>query len=142
MELRQKRRIIATLVFCLMLCYSLALPVMGASNYFTGMTGKMNSLSGTPSGQWSIPSGSVLGQSPGVTEVTVNLTTSTGSSPFYLYVRNPAGETYYQSVGIRTTQVTFPDFDGDHPAGNWTVWIQSQGLVTTTSARMRVDYTY
>ena len=60
-----------------------------SSNYFSGITGKMNSLNGKQSRVFNISSGSI-DTTAKVTNVTVNVTVSSGSSPFYLLIEKGA----------------------------------------------------
>ena len=110
------------------------------SNYFTGQTKKMNSLNGMESAASNISSGSINSEAK-VTKVTLNVTVSSGSSGFYIIVEDPYGN-YAEKYVSRSGEVTFTEFNGLSAKGTWKVSIQTVGMVSTATARMRVDYTY
>lgn len=110
------------------------------SNYFSGQTKKMNSLNGTESAASSISSGSINSEAK-VTKVTLNVTVSSGSSGFYIIVEDPYGN-YAEKYVSRSGEVTFDEFNGLYAKGTWKVSIQTVGMVSTATARMRVDYAY
>lgn len=111
-----------------------------ASSYFSGITVKMNSLNGKPSSSFNISSGSIpLGSE--VSGVSLNITVSSGSSPFYIVVKEPNGyydEQYVSSSGT----VSFTQFNNLDPTGTWQVYIRTTGIVSTATASMTVNYTY
>lgn len=112
-----------------------------ATNYFTGSTVKMNSLYGSQSAISNISSGSVLGTKPQVTSVSLNVTVSSGSDSFKLYVEDPYGYYDYVTVG-KSGSVSFSSFNGINPTGKWKVYIVTNSTVSTATARMKVDYSY
>lgn len=153
---------ILSMITCMMLCIMLVMPVSAAgmpqteetektmqdspsllasTNYFTGSTVKLNSLNGTSSTISTISSGSVLGTNPKVTSVKLNVTVSSGSAPFYLYVEDPNGNVDYTTVS-RSGSVSFSSFNGVRPNGKWKVYIVTKGTVSTATARMTVNYSY
>ena len=131
-----------------MFCFAFSLQALAAgSTYFSGTTKKMNSLNGSASAVSTISSGSLIGSSPyTITSVTASVTVSAGSSSFYFYVRNPAGnitasQLIAGSSGVKN--VTFSDFNGQNsPQGTWTVWIVTTGTVSTATANVKVNYNY
>jgi hypothetical protein len=134
-------KIVPALIALALLCSVFSTPVFAATNYFTGQTGVMNALNGGTSAAWNISSGSVTGDTPQVTSVTLYVTKSTGSSPFYIYVRNPSGTTTAGSY-VGSTSLTLTNFNGQNPQGTWQVWIETTGTVSTATASMRVNYSY
>lgn len=112
-----------------------------ATNYFTDSTVKMNSLYGGQSVISNISSGSVLGTNPKVTSVSLNVTVSSGSDSFKLYVEDPSGYGGYTTVN-RSGKVDFSAFNGRSPKGTWKVYIVTNGTVSTATARMTVNYSY
>lgn len=115
--------------------------VIRATNYFTGSTVKMNSLYRNKSAISNISSGSVLGTNPQVTSVSLNVTVSSGSDSFKLYVEDPSGYGGYTTISKSGT-VKFSDFNGRNPKGTWKVYIVTNGTVSTATARMTVNYSY
>ncbi|MFJ7732812.1 hypothetical protein ACIQXF_13050 [Lysinibacillus sp. NPDC097231] len=113
-----------------------------ASNYFSGSTGTMNSLNGQESTAFNISSGSVPSNAK-VSSVTLNVTVSSGSAPFYLQVKHPNGDIAQEYItGSGSKSVTLPQFNDTDPTGTWKVSIISTGVVSTATARMTVNYTY
>ncbi|RDU25180.1 hypothetical protein [Anaerosacchariphilus polymeriproducens] len=110
-----------------------------STNYFTGNTVKMNSYNGVRSTISNISSGTVTGIDPKVTSVTLNVTVSSGSSPFYLYVEDPHGNVDFTTVS-KSSSVFLNSFNGVHPYGKWKVYIVTNGIVSTATARMKVNY--
>lgn len=111
-----------------------------ATNWFSGQTGTMNALNGGTSAAWNISSGSISVTNPKVTSVTLNVKKSSGSSPFYVYVKNPQGTIASKLVGSATP--SFSEFNGQDPQGTWQIWIETTGTVSTATATMRVNYSY
>lgn len=78
-------------------------------NYFSGITGKMNSVNKGKSRVFNISSGSINVSSK-ISSISAFVTVSSGSSPFYLVVEDPSGctvETYVSKTGT----VTISDFN-------------------------------
>lgn len=111
-----------------------------ATDYFTGITMKMNSLNGSKSKISTISSGSVIGM-PSVTSVSLHVTVSAGSDPFKLYVEAPSGIFDYMTVN-KSGVVNFSSFNGINPYGKWKVYIVTDKVVSTATARMTVNYSY
>lgn len=109
-----------------------------SSNYFSGITGKMNSLNGKQSRVFNISSGSI-DTTAKVTNVTVNVTVSSGSSPFYLLIENPSGQVVEKYVS-KSGSISVSDFKNTSAKGTWKLSIVSNGLVSTATARMIVNY--
>ena len=105
---------------------------------FSGSTGTMNSLNGNPSAAWNISSGSTHADAR-VTGVTVNTTVSNGSARFTLHVQHPNGRIATRSVGS-SGSVNLNDFNGIDAGGTWRVWISTDGVVSTATARMTVNH--
>lgn len=113
-----------------------------ASNYFSGNTGTMNSLSGKESKIFNISSGSTPTLSK-VSSITLNVNVSNRSLPFYLNVKNPDGIVVQHYItGTGSKSVTLTEFNDTNPQGTWKVSITSTGLVSTATASMKVNYTY
>ena len=110
------------------------------TNYFSGQTGRMNSVNGIESAAFNISSGSINSEAK-VTKVTLNVTVSNGSSGFYIIVEDPYGN-YVEKYVSRSGEIVIYDFNGLYAKGTWKVSIQTVGMVSTATARMRVDYTY
>lgn len=135
------KKIISMLIACVMLC-SMTVTAFAATNYFSGSTGKMNSLNGLESAAWNVSSGSINTDSKvNSSGVAVNVTVSTGSSPFLLYVEAPNGIWYSRRIGS-SGSVTFTEFNGQNAKGTWKVSIQTTGTVSTATANLKVNYTY
>ncbi|MFJ7731220.1 hypothetical protein ACIQXF_04925 [Lysinibacillus sp. NPDC097231] len=113
-----------------------------ASNYFSGSTGTMNSLSGKESTVFDISSGSIVDNAK-VSSVTLNVNVSSGSEAFYLNVKHPDGSVVQHNItGTGSKSVTLTQFNDKNPKGTWKVSITSTGTVSTATARMTVNYTY
>ncbi len=110
------------------------------TGYFTGQTGRMNSWEGTESAPFTISSGSIP-RNAVVTKVTLNVTVSSGSSGFYIFVECPDG-TYAERYVSRSGEIVITDLNGCLAYGQWKISIMSVGQVATATARMRVDYSY
>lgn len=108
------------------------------SNYFSGITGKMNSVNGNQSRIFSISSGSI-DKTAKVTNVTVNVTVSSGSDPFYILIESPSGQIVEKQVS-KSGEISISDFNNIAAYGTWKVSIISKGLVSTATARMKVNY--
>lgn len=117
------------------------IPTFAASSSFSGSTGTMNSLFGGESTHWTVTSPSFTYIDAVTSTVTVDVTVSGGSDPFYLYVQSPDNSIYYKAVAGSTT-LTFPEFSGEDPEGKWQVYIKTAGDVSTATARLVVNYTY
>lgn len=156
-----KKKIISLLTVCFMLCTLIVTPVSAAefvpesdaevttvvpyaTNYFTGSTGTMNTMAGTQSKIFNVSSGSTP-ENALVTNVTLNVTVSRGSIPFYIVVKHPSGfsaERYISASG----SITFTEFKDKDPKGTWQIYIYNTGIdftdVSTATARMTVNYQY
>lgn len=157
-----KKKLISLFSVCFILCSLFATPVSAAefmptsettqvsaiapyaTNYFSGGTGTMNTMAGSQSKIFNVSSGSVPKEAV-VTDVTLNVTVSRGSIPFYIVVKDPAGhsaEKYIRSSG----RITFTEFNGKDPKGTWQIYIYNTGAgfqdVSTATARMTVNYQY
>jgi hypothetical protein len=135
-------KFVTVLAVFTLVCLIFSVQVFAANDFFTSMTGKMNALNGGESAIQNLPSGSVLGDSPQVTKVNLNVIVSAGSSPYYLYVKSPKGTTISKYRGTTSGDVPFTEFNNENPYGTWQVWIKTAGSVTTVTATMRVDYSY
>jgi hypothetical protein len=140
MTTKTRLKLAQVLIVCIVIGSLLAVQVSAATNYFSGSTGTMNSLNGNQSAAWPISSGSVSGTNPVVTSVKLNITVSSGSSAFYIYVVSPQGTTASVLVGNKTP--TLNNFNGENPSGTWQVYIITTGTVSTATARMTVNYSY
>ena len=110
------------------------------TNYFSGSTGRMNSVNGLQSGAFNISSGSI-NENAKVTGIVVNVTVSSGSSGFYLIIEDHNG--YYSETYVsRSGEIRIPDFNGLYAKGTWKISIVTVGTVSTATARMRVNYQY
>lgn len=118
------------------------------TNYFSRSSGTMNAILGGFSSQWPASSGTVLGTNPQVTSVTVRLVVSSGSSPVYLWVENPANPgssatlVYKGTYGVGTHNITLTEFNGKNPKGTWYMWIETTGAVSTATSTITVNYKY
>jgi len=138
----KRTKVVAVFIVFTVVCSILSVQVFAANDYFSGMTGKMNAVAianGGVSAACNISSGSVPANAK-VTSVTLNVIVSSGSSPFYIYVKSPLGTIASKYVG--STSVTFTEFNGQNPKGTWQVWIETTGTVSTASATMKVNYSY
>lgn len=110
-----------------------------ATNYFSGLTGTMNSYNCVQSRIFQRSSGSVPSNSK-MTSVEAHVSVSSGSSPFYLVIKSPDGitrETYVRSSGYYTL-----DFSGVDAYGTWQVYIYNTGGVSTATANVKYYYQY
>ncbi len=112
-----------------------------ATNYFRKITKKLNSVYGNPSDIVTLSSGSVTGSDPQITSVTLYSRVSSGSDPFYLYVVDPNGYLDYFLVSSSGT-ITTNDFNGLDPTGDWKIWIETTGDVSTATITLIVNYKY
>ncbi len=112
-----------------------------ATNYFRKITPKLNSVYGNPSNIATLSSGSVTGSDPQITSVTLYSRVSSGSDPFYLYVVDPNGYLDYFLVDSSGT-ITTNDFNGLDPTGDWKIWIETTGDVSTATITLTVNYRY
>jgi len=143
MSKKASARVVSVFIVFAVICSMLSVQAFAATDYFSGMTGKMNALgtaNGGASAAWNISSGSISSINAKVTNVTLNVTVSSGSSPFYIYVKSPFGSIFNRYVG--STSVTFSEFSGENPKGTWQVWIVTTGTVSTATATMKVNYSY
>lgn len=140
----RSKRIIAILIVAIM-AFTLSIQAFAAgTGYFTGQTGIMNSLYGSPSGRVSItspilPSGSI------VTGCTISFRVSAGSDPCYVYILSPDRTTIALGpYGAGTyTNVPISGFNGERAQGVWYIWVQTLGTVSTvTVTSFRVNYWY
>lgn len=117
------------------------MPVSSGSNYFSKITSKLNSLSGTIASS-NLSSGSCLGTTRSITKVTVYCRVSSGSSNFDLVVTSPEKTVVTQRCGTSSTTYTLTGFNGEDPYGTWNVGISSNGAVSTVTATLKVYYSY
>lgn len=151
-----KKKIVSLLTACLLMCSfcvtsvsaAEAVPVQevevvqeGASaratDYFSGLTGTMNSYNGAQSRIFERSSGSIPSDST-ITSVEAYVSVSSGSSPFYLVIKAPdrtVREVYVRSSGYYTL-----DFSGVDAYGTWQVYIYSTGGVSTATANVKYYY--
>ncbi len=111
------------------------------SNYFSKITPMLNSLNGSAA-MASLSSGSCSGNERSITSVSVYCRVSSGSSRYTLYVISPEGTTLSQSCGTSSTTYNFTGFNGEDPKGNWTIMVVSNGVVTTVTSTLKVNYNY
>lgn len=151
------KRKLTLLITCVLLFAMSALPVSAAevpdvatvndaivmgtsgSNYFSGITTKLNSTGSLASS--TISSGSCSGDVRSITSVSVYCRVSNGSSSFKLVVTSPSGTTKYVTCGTSSTTYTITGFEGEDPKGKWTVGIISNGISTVT-ATLKVNYDF
>ncbi len=148
-------------ITCIAMCMMLVMPVSAAeiktedsitmteeseaalysTNYFRKITPKLNSAFGYPSSIATLSSGSVTGSDPQITSVTVYSRVDRNSNPFYVYVVDPNGYGYYEKVTSSGT-ITIKDFNGLNPTGEWKIWIETLGDVSTATITLTVNYRY
>jgi hypothetical protein len=109
-------------------------------DYFSGISGTMNSLYGSQSRAFNISSGSIDTSSK-ITSVEVNVTVSSGSNPFYLVLVDPSGYSVSKLIGA-SGQVTFNEFNGQYAEGTWKTYIITTATVSTATARFTLNYQY
>lgn len=153
-----KKKIVSLLTACLLMCSFSATSVSAAevvpvqevkivqeessaraTDYFSGLTGTMNSYNGVQSRIFERSSGSIPSDAK-ITSVEAYVSVSSGSSPFYLVIKSPNGvmkETYVRSSGYYTL-----DFSGVNAYGTWQVYIYSTGGVSTATANVKYYYQY
>lgn len=151
------KRKLTLLITCILLFAMSVLPVSAAeipaattvsdsvvlgtsgSNYFSGITTKLNSLGSLSYSN--ISSGSCSGDVRSITSVTVYCRVDRNSDSFRLVVTSPSGTTKYVSCGTNSTTYTIPGFTGEDPKGTWKVGIISNGISTVTCT-LKVNYNY
>ena len=111
-----------------------------ASNYFSRSTGTMNSVQGSQSKVFNISSGSISPYSE-TSGVKLDVRVSNGSSPFYIVVEAPNGDTVKTKV-TRSGSITLDEFNNGSPKGTWNVYITGSSYVSTATAKLTVNYTY
>lgn len=109
------------------------------SNYFSGITTKLNSLGGLSTSN--ISSGSCSGDVRSITSVSVYCRVGSNSDSFRLVVTSPSGTTKYVSCGNRSATYNISGFSGEDPKGTWKVGIISNGISTVTCT-LKVNYNY
>lgn len=147
-----KRKVFVSVMACLMACLMFAMPVMAAStNYFSKTTPKLNAMNGNISRIASLSSGSVSGTERWITEVTLNLTVSSGSDPFDVHIVSPEGTEYVFTPSTTSKKYTITYFNGEDPKGTWSVYIENLGFsynpnqiypVSTATGTIKVTYGY
>lgn len=109
------------------------------SNYFRGMTSKLNSAGSFVYSN--ISSGSISADNRSVTSVTVYCRVASKSDSFRLTVTSPSGITKTVSCGSSSDTYTISGFTGADPYGTWKVGITSNGISTVTCT-LTVNYNY
>ena len=112
-----------------------------ARDYFSGRTGRLNSVNGRESGASRISSGSIK-ESSKVTSVELNVDVSRGSSPFYVIIKSPEGKKVEKYVTTSGGRIKLDDFNRDYAKGSWYVSIRTTGEVSTATVSMKVNYEY
>lgn len=111
------------------------------SNYFKGITSKLNS-----AGSYvysTISSGSISADNRSVTSVTVYCRVASKSDSFKLTVTSPSGITKTISCGSSSDTYTISGFTGTDPYGTWKVGITSNGISTVTcTLTVNYDWSY
>ncbi len=152
------KRKISCMMVLVLLCTMFVVPVSAAevsnisdegisvaattgTTYFSKTTTKLNSLNGLEASSL-LSSGTCLGNTRNITSVTVNCRVSSGSSRYILKVTSPSGTVATKTCGTTSTTYTFTEFRNEDPDGKWTVSIASQGVVTTVTGTLKVNYSY
>lgn len=147
---RIKKKILASVVVCLVASMMFAVPVFAASNYFSKTTVKLNALNGGISTKSTLSSGSVSGTNPSISDVELYCNVSSGTDPYTLYVKSPEGTLASISGPINSGTITTDAFEGENPSGKWTVYIQNSGVsyngniypVSIVTVTLKVHYDY
>ena len=150
---------IVSVITCIMLCAILAIPVSAAeistvdevdvitenstysvnAGYFRKITPLLNSVNGKSSDVATLSSGSISGNNPKITSVSLYVRVSSGSDSFYVYVKDPNKNTAFITVSSSGTY-DITDFNGLDPSGDWQIWIVTKGTVSTATITMTVNY--
>ncbi len=152
-------RKVFSMILCISLCIMYALPVSAAelmpkeniiekeeisatssSNYFSKALPMLSSTNGIASRVVTITSGSIVGSAQ-VTSIRLYVRVSSGSDPCILYIQAPDG-TIYSFVITKSGIITIDNFNGCDPSGNWKIWIETQGTMSTVSGTIKVNYSY
>ncbi len=135
MKTIMRKKISAAIIVCMLLCYTLALPVSAATGVF-GNTFKFTPFTLQDQVYFS---GYIANAA--VTEVRVTLNNATASVPYRIEVEDPNGRRYsYQVSGALGTQVfTFPVFRGVNPAGIWRIRVIPIYDPNTNPINVRVE---
>ena len=116
--------------------------VRAGSSYFTKGISTMNALNYGSSPHYNVTSGSCLGTTRSITKVTFYGVLSSGSSSCKVYIISPSGTVAYITMSSTGT-LTYYDFNGEDPYGTWTVYIVTNGIVSTVkSGSLKVYYNY
>jgi len=147
---------VLSVILCISLCIMYALPVsaaevmpkeniiekeeISATSSFSKVLPKLSSINGTASKVVTITSG-FISNGAQITSIGLFVSVSSGSSPLILYIQAPDG-TRYSFVITKSGIITIDNFNGYDPSGNWKIWIETQGTVTTVSGTIKVNYSY
>ena len=144
------KKVFTAVIACMMACVMFVTPVYAASNWFSGTTVKLNAFNGGSSTKSTVSSGSVSGENPSITSVSLYCNVSSGTDPYTLYVLSPSGKQYSVSGPNSSTTLTTSAFNGENPYGKWTIWIVNSGYTThgnvypvsTVTVTLKVYYDY
>ncbi|ONI44794.1 hypothetical protein AN641_05830 [Candidatus Epulonipiscioides gigas] len=106
-------------------------------DYFSGITGKMNSLYGGNSRVFTVTSPSLSYAE--VINVELNINVSSGSDPCYLRLESPDGSVGQARI-TGSTRFSTDIFDGEDPEGTWRIYTTGSSGVSTASASLKVYY--
>lgn len=123
---------------------AMLVPTYAATGYSSGSTKVMNSLNGIQSAKSPITC-SPYDSNAKTSSVEVNVTVSSGSSPFYIIIESPDGTAKREKLITSSTKFTITDLTTTDAAGKWQVSIRTQGtqnVVSTATATVKVNYTY
>ena len=146
---------VLSIILCLSLCIMYTLPVSAAevipkenviekeeisatsgSNCFSYTLPKLALMNG--SATFSL--GSISGNAQ-VTSVSVYVRVATGTSPVIIYIQAPDGTIYSFNTAASVT-ITTNQFNGCDPSGDWKIWIETDGIMTTSTITVKVCYDY
>ncbi len=123
---------------------AMVVPTYATTGYSSGSTKVMNSLNGVASAKSPITC-SPYDVKAKTSTVEVNVTVSSGSSPFYIIIESPDGTVKREKLITSSTKFTITDMTSADANGKWQVSIRTQGtsnVVATATATVKVNYTY
>lgn len=147
---------ILSIFLCLSLCIIYTLPVLaaevmpkenviekeeiGETTGFSKALPKLSSVNGTASRIVSFTTGSTSGSAQ-ITSIRLYISVASGSFPFILNIQAPDG-TVYSFVITKSGPIILDDFNGCDPSGSWKVWIETQGIASTATITVTLNYSY
>lgn len=109
-----------------------------SSNYYSKALPELRSTSGTSSRVITFSLGSI---SDSMKVVSMSLNIHLLGESCIIYIQAPDG-TIYRFPVTRSGTITIDNFNGCDPLGNWKIWIETKGTVSTISGTIKIYYSY